>query len=154
MLLWLPLGGALLCLLFRHSSNLCRWISLLTTLAVLAVVIGMAVVSIGGSGWFYYEDAAWIEAFGIRYTLGMDGISLLLVLLTALLQVAAILISWEQKQHPALFYALILLMETGIIGVFLALDLILFYLFWELMLIPMFFLIGVWGHDRRVYAAV
>ncbi|PLX86203.1 MAG: NADH-quinone oxidoreductase subunit M [Desulfuromonas sp.] len=154
LLLWLPLGGTLLCLLLRHSSNLCRWISLLTTLTVLVVALGMAVSSIGGSGWLFYEDAAWIEPFGIRYTLGMDGISLLLVLLTALLQVAAILISWRQKQRPALFYALVLVMETGIIGVFLSLDLILFYLFWELMLIPMFFLIGVWGHENRVYAAV
>lgn len=154
LLLWLPLGGTLLCLLFRHSSNSCRWVSLLTTVAVLALSVWMAISSAGGSGWLFYEDAAWIEAFGIRYTLGMDGISLLLVLLTALLQVVAILISWDQKQHPALFYALVLVMETGIIGVFLALDMILFYLFWELMLIPMFFLIGVWGHESRVYAAV
>jgi NADH-quinone oxidoreductase subunit M len=154
LLLWLPLGGALLCLLFRHSGNLCRWISLATTLAVLGLALWAALAAPDASGWRFYEDAAWIEPFGIRYTLGMDGISLLLVLLTALLQVVAILISWGQKQHPALFYALILIMETGIIGVFLALDLILFYLFWELMLIPMFFLIGVWGHESRVYAAV
>ncbi|MDT8421469.1 MAG: NADH-quinone oxidoreductase subunit M [Desulfuromonadales bacterium] len=154
LLLWLPVGGTLLCLLFRHSSNLCRWASLLTTVAVLCLSLWMGFISQGGGGWLFYEDAAWIEPFGIRYMLGMDGISLLLVLLTALLQVAAILISWEQKEHPAFFYALILVMETGIIGVFLALDLVLFYLFWELMLIPMFFLIGVWGHENRVYAAV
>lgn len=154
LLLWLPIGGTLLCLLFRRSDSLCRWLALLTTLAVLGLSIWMAVVSQGGSGWLFYEDAAWIEAYGIRYTLGMDGISLLMVLLTALLQVVAILTSWRQERHQGLFFALLLTLGTGTIGVFLALDLVLFYLFWELMLIPLFFLIGIWGYKNRVQAAL
>lgn len=155
LLLWLPLVGTLLCLLFRKSASVCRWLALVITLSVLLLGLGLAVwADTGVGGWLYYEDYRWIEAFGIRYTLGMDGISLLLVLLTAFLQVIAVLISWRVDYHPALFYALILVLGTAIIGVFLALDLVLFYLFWELMLIPMFVLIGVWGHERRVYAAV
>ena len=154
-LLWLPVGGVLLCLLFRKSPESCRLLALATNLLVLALgLVIVATVEPGGSGWLLYEDYRWIETFGIRYTLGMDGISLLLVLLTAFLQVVAVLISWQTERHPAFFFALILLLGTAINGVFLALDLVLFYLFWELMLIPMFALIGIWGLERRVYAAV
>jgi NADH-quinone oxidoreductase subunit M len=155
LLLWLPLLGSLLCLLWRKSAAACRYLALGTTLLVLLVSVGLAVsLQTTAGGWLLFEDYRWIDAYGIRYTLGMDGISLLLILLTAFLQVIAVLISWDMRKHPALFFALVLVLETGIIGVFLALDLVLFYLFWELMLIPMFFLIGVWGHERRVYAAV
>ncbi len=155
LLLWLPVGGVLLCLLFRKSAESCRLLALATNLLVLALGLLIAVmIEPGNSGWLLYEDYRWIESFGIRYTLGMDGISLLLVLLTAFLQVIAVLISWQTERHPAFFFALILLLGTAINGVFLALDLVLFYLFWELMLIPMFALIGIWGLERRVYAAV
>lgn len=106
-------------------------------------------------GFFLTEDTAWISRFGIRYTLGMDGISLLLVMLTAFIMVIAMLVAWRGvKERGALHYLLILVMETGIMGVFLSLDLFLFYLFWEVMLIPMFFLIGIWGDGRRIYSAV
>lgn len=155
LLLWLPLIGTLLCLIWRKSPNACRWLALGTTTLVLVISVGMIFpLNLHSSGWLLFEDYRWIDAYGIRYTLGLDGISLLLILLTAFLQVVAVLISWDMRHHPALFFALVLVLETGIIGVFLALDLVLFYLFWELMLIPMFFLIGVWGHERRVYAAV
>lgn len=155
LLLWLPLVGTLLCLLFSRSAQACRWLALVTTGLVLVIAIGLALSLPTDTGsWLLYEDRAWIPAFGVRYILGMDGISLLLILLTAFLQLVAVLVSWTQERYVSLFYALILVLETGIIGVFLALDLVLFYLFWELMLIPMFFLIGVWGHKRRVYAAV
>ncbi len=154
LVLWLPFLGTLLCLVFRHSALACRWLALLTTLTVLILVTWLFVGLPAESGWLLKEDYAWIPSFGIRYSLALDGISLLMISLTALLQVAAVLISWKQKQHPALFYALVLILETGIIGVFLATDLILFYIFWELMLIPMLFLIGVWGHGNRVYAAL
>lgn len=155
LLLWLPVGGVLLCLLFRKSPESCRLLALATNLLVLALgVVIVFTIDPGSSGWLLYEDYPWIDTFGIRYTLGMDGISLLLVLLTAFLQVIAVLISWQTERHPAFFFALILLLGTAINGVFLALDLVLFYLFWELMLIPMFALIGVWGLERRVYAAV
>ena len=86
---------------------------------------------------------------------GMDGISLVMVLLTAFITVIAVLVSWNGiKERVPLYFALLLAMETGIQGVFLSLDLFLFYLFWEAMLIPMFFLIGIWGHGRRIYSAV
>lgn len=155
LLLWLPLGGVLLCLIFRKSVESCRLLALATNLLVLAIGLGIAFTADTGSGgWLIYEDYSWIEQFGIHYTLGMDGLSLLLVLLTAFLQVIAVLISWRIDYHPVFFFSLILMLGTAFIGVFLALDLILFYLFWELMLIPMFALIGIWGLERRVYAAV
>lgn len=154
LILWLPFFGTLLCLLFRHSDFACRWLALLTTSSVVVLTVWLFVGLPAESGWLLREDYTWIPTFGIRYSLSLDGISLLLVTLTAVLQVAAVLISWKQKEHPALFYALVLLLETGIIGVFLATDMILFYVFWELMLIPMLFLIGVWGHGNRVYAAL
>ena len=107
------------------------------------------------AGFFLFTDHDWIPAFGVRYLLGMDGISLLLVILTALVTVVAMLVSWRSiTERTALHYLLLLVMETGIIGVFLSLDLFLFYLFWEVMLIPMFFLIGIWGHGRNIYSAV
>lgn len=155
LLLWLPMIGTLLCLVFRKSAQACRWLALGTTLLVLVLSLSLAFfLDTGSTGWLLFEDYRWIETFGIRYTLGLDGISLLLVLLTAFLQVVAVLVSWRVEHHPAFFYALILVLGTAIIGVFLALDLVLFYLFWELVLIPMFALIGIWGHERRVYAAV
>jgi len=154
LLIVLPLFGALLCLVFRRQPDECKWFSLASTLLILAVTVWMFCQGPDARGWYFYEDHTWIARYGIRYTLGMDGISLLMVTLTAFLQVIAVAISWHQKKHAALFFALILLLEAGILGVFLALDLILFYLFWEVMLIPMLFLIGVWGHGERVYAAV
>jgi NADH-quinone oxidoreductase subunit M len=154
LLLALPLLGAFFCLLFRKQVDECKWFSLATTLLIFAVSIWMFFQGADGNGWYFYEDYSWIERYGTRYTLGMDGISLLMIMLTGFLQVIAVAISWHQKKHAALFFALILLLEAGIIGVFLALDLVLFYLFWEVMLIPMLFLIGVWGHGPRVYAAV
>jgi NADH-quinone oxidoreductase subunit M len=155
-LLALPLLAALLCLLWARRPAACRWIALAATLGVLAVAVGLfACPPHPGTGWLRYEDHAWIPWFGIRYTLGLDGIGLLLVLLTGILQLAAILASWRREEHTALFFALLQFMEAGILGVLLSLDLILFYLFWEAMIIPMFFLIGIWGVGRqRIYAAV
>ncbi len=106
-------------------------------------------------GYLLQEDSSWIPEFGIRYYLGLDGISLLLVLLTSFTFCTALLISWNSiKEKFGLFLTLMLVMEAGIMGVFLSLDLALFYLFWEVMLIPMFFLIGVWGHGRKIYSTI
>src|SRR5262249_35629250 len=101
------------------------------------------------------ETFAWISSPPIRYHVGVDGISLFLVILTTFLTLISVLASWEsiQKRVKEFFIALLLL-EVGVIGVFLSLDLFLFFLFWEVMLIPMALLIGIWGHERRVYAAV
>jgi len=106
-------------------------------------------------GFFLFEDFSWIDGLGIRFTLGMDGISLLLVIMTALLTIIAMLASWQTvTERTVLHYILLLVMESSILGVFLSLDLFLFYLFWEVMLIPMFFLIGIWGHGRKIYSAI
>ena len=155
LLLFLPLAGGLLCVLRRDVAE-CRALALATTTAVGVFAVWLFVrFGKGGAGWFLVEDRPWIPRFGIRYTLGLDGLSLILVLLTGLLMVIAVLVSWRTvTTHAPLYYGLLLLMESGILGVFLSLDLILFYLFWEVMLIPMFFLIGIWGHGRRIYAAV
>lgn len=103
----------------------------------------------------FVEKTPWIRSIGAEYFIGIDGLSLLLVLLTTFLTPMCVLISWKDVKIKARqFFALLLILETGILGVFLALDLFLFYLFWEVMLIPMYFLIGIWGGPRRVYAAI
>ncbi len=100
------------------------------------------------------ERVPWMPAFGIAYLVGIDGISLFLVLLTALLMPLAILASWTVTARVKEYLVFMLLLETGMLGAFVALDLFLFYVFWEVMLVPMYFLIGVWGGARRIYAAV
>ncbi|MGH7798472.1 MAG: NADH-quinone oxidoreductase subunit M [Candidatus Binatia bacterium] len=100
------------------------------------------------------ERIPWIPSFGIEYSVGIDGISLFLVLLTTLLMPIAILASWSVKDRVKEYLVFMLLLETGVLGAFVALDLFLFYVFWEVMLVPMYFLIGVWGGARRIYAAL
>lgn len=161
LLLFLPLAGGLLLLPLWRRPALVRSVALGTGMLELALACAcfpmQSLVPAAGApaGFFLYLDLPWIEVLGIRFTLGMDGISLLLTLLTALVSVISMLVSWRAVgERTALHYLLILVMECGIMGVFLSLDLFLFYLFWEVMLIPMFFLIGIWGHGRRVYSAV
>src|SRR5438093_5981165 len=96
----------------------------------------------------------WIPALGIDYSMGIDGISLFLILLTTVLTPLAILASWSITERVREYFIFMLLLETGMTGVFASLDLFLFYVFWEIMLIPMYFLIGVWGGERRIYAAM
>src|SRR5467141_3164967 len=109
----------------------------------------------GTAAYQFEESRKWIAAPPINYHLGIDRISLFLVLLATFLTPIAMLASWESIQTRAReFFLMMLVLETGMIGVFLALDLFLFFVFWEVMLIPMYFLIGVWGHERRIYAAV
>ena len=106
-------------------------------------------------GWQFPETHRWIPALGAEYALGVDGISLLLVLLTTLISFVAVLGSWSAvEKRSREFYALLLALETGMLGTFLARDLLLFYVFWEAMLVPMYLLIGVWGGARRRYAAI
>src|ERR1043166_7744405 len=101
------------------------------------------------------ERHAWIPQFGIDYFVGVDGISLFLLVLTAFLTPLALLSSWESvHQRTKAFCVFVLLLEAAMLGVFVSLDLFLFYVFWDAMLVPMYFLIGIWGYDRRVYAAV
>jgi NADH-quinone oxidoreductase subunit M len=102
----------------------------------------------------FVERLRWMPAFGIEYSVGIDGISLFLVLLTTLLTPLAILASWSVQERVKEYLFFMLTLETGILGAFVALDLFLFYVFWEVMLVPMYFLIGVWGGPRRIYAAL
>ncbi len=137
-----------------------RWISLFALLIELGIVIGLWSGyyrgEIGRPGrWFLDLNAAWIPEAGIGFHLAMDGLSLLMVLLTAFLGIMSVVISWtEIKERVGFFHFNLMLIITGIVGVFLSLDLFLFYFFWELMLIPMYFLISIWGHGNRVYAAI
>ena len=161
-LIFLPLVGALLLLPFWRYPAVARPLALGITAMELALTVrlyaswqGLAAVPAQLPAFLLLEDAAWIPQFGIRYTLGLDGISLLMLLLTSVTFCVALLVSWNAiRERTALFLALLLIMESGIVGVFLALDLALFYLFWEVMLIPMFFLIGIWGHGRRLYSTI
>src|SRR5262245_44241902 len=112
-------------------------------------------VSADAYGYRFGEQLNWIPGIGAGYTLGVDGISMLLVLLTTLLGFLAALSSWTAVQHRVKeYYVLLLVLQTGMLGVFVSLDFFLFYVFWEVMLIPMYFLIGIWGGPRKLYAAV
>jgi NADH-quinone oxidoreductase subunit M len=160
LIIFLPLLGSILVLVSWSRHTLCRLITVCTTMADFTLVIyltlfGTAGHSDAGGKWLLTENRPWIQHFGIQYSLGMDGISLALILLTTFLSVLCVLTSWKQiNNRVAAFHFFLLLMESGILGVFLATDLFLFYLFWELQLIPMFFIIGIWGHEKRIQATV
>lgn len=161
-LIFLPLAGCLLLLPLWKRASIARSVAFVVAAVELALcgwIYGswqsLAGVPARLPGYLLLEDAPWIPSFGIRYTLGLDGISLLMVMLTSLMFCVALAVSWHAiKERVALYLTLMLVMESGIIGVFLSLDLALFYLFWEIMLIPMFFLIGVWGHGRKIYSTI
>jgi NADH-quinone oxidoreductase subunit M len=149
-------GLALLVFVPRGAERVHRWVSLLASLAVLGLAcLAWSRFDASATGFQLVEVRRWLPALGISYRLGMDGISLLLVLLTALLQPLVFISSWNSIHDKVKGYVVsMLLLETGILGAFLATDLFLFYVFWELMLVPMYFIIGVWGGERRIYAAV
>ena len=159
-ILFLPLLGGFLALVLWRRPLACRWVVLLVALADLVAVIWVFALDLkaqaGPTGkWLLAEDFPWVERFGIRYSLGLDGISLMLILLTTFLIVLCVLVSWKQiTERVGAFHFFLMFLETGILGVFLATDLFLFYLFWEVQLIPMFFLIGIWGHEKRVHATI
>ena len=156
--LFLPVLGFLLLLLTpRTNPDAARWTALGLSLAVFVASLGL----IGPywyaspSGYTFTNDTQWISYPPIRYHVGLDGLSLWLVLLTTLLTPIAVLVSWKHIDHRVKeFFAFLILLEFGLIGVFVAFDLFLFYVFWEVALVPMYFLIGIWGHERRIYAAV
>ena len=151
-----PALGALL-LLFVPASNhrLVRAIALVAVLTSFVLSLRLLGYDPNGSEFQFREDLPWIDAFGMRYTLGVDGISVVLVLLTTLLSVVAIIYSFEPIQTKVkAYYATMLLLMVGMLGVFVSLDLFLFYVFWEVSLFPMYFVIGIWGGPRRIYATV
>jgi NADH-quinone oxidoreductase subunit M len=156
-LIFFPAAGALALLLLGSDDHL--WIRRLAlTVSGVEFVLSIFLlghVPVGPGGYQREEFAHWIGQPPINYHLGVDGISLFLVILTTFLTPISVLASWKSIEHRVKeFFIMLLMLEAGVIGVFLALDLFLFFLFWEVMLIPMAFLIGIWGHERRVYAAV
>src|SRR5256714_3248320 len=107
------------------------------------------------TGWQASIDTVWIPSWGVRFTLGVDGIALVMVLLTTFIMPLSVLGSWTSiRTKVRSYYALLLILTTGMIGVFLARDLFLFYVMWEVMLVPMYFIIGIWGGERRIYASL
>ena len=156
-LTFLPLAGAgSIAFMHPEAASRIRLIALLYSVAAFALaILAFASFDPRQAGFQFTEVVPWIASPAISYSVGLDGLSLLLVLLSAFLTPLSILASWKSIQsRPKEFYLFLLALETGMIGVFVSLDLFLFFVFWEVMLIPMYFLIGVWGHDRRVYAAV
>ena len=155
---FLPGLGGLIILFFvkRQQDDLARW---------LANIFGFLGFAISLPLWLYFDPAGaqfqfmeqhdWIPSIGVQYSLGIDGISLLLILLTTMLGFISILSAWTAiTERVKEFYVMMLLLQTGMLGVFVALDFFLFYVFWEVMLVPMYFLIGVWGGPRKLYAAI
>ena len=159
-IVFLPMLGALGLLAIPNRdgerNGLVRQLALGISLAVFAATILLWSRFDGTSADFQFiEKVAWIPAFGIEYHLGLDGISLWLVVLTGFLTPLALLSSWESiESNVKGFSFFVLTLQTGMLGVFVSLDLFLFYIFWDAMLIPMYFLIGIFGYDQRVYAAV
>jgi len=158
-LIALPIVGALLLLFVRddeHSEGTIRAVALTVSGLVFAETLLLWSRFDAGSAEFQLvESAPWIPAFGITYHVGVDGISLLLVVLTGFLTPISLLSSWESVEKKTKeFTFFVLALEAAMIGVFVSLDLFLFYVFWDAMLIPMYFLIGIWGYDRRIYAAL
>ena len=158
LLLILLVGGVLAWLAERAHRDLPRWIALGSTLTTLVLMTTLweenPASTVLASSWILHVELPWIPAWGVSFALALDGLSLLLLLLTFFLGIMAILASWtEIKTKTGFFYINILWVLAGISGVFLTMDLFLFYFFWEVMLIPMYFLIGIWGHANRTYAA-
>jgi NADH-quinone oxidoreductase subunit M len=133
----------------KVAANVITGLEFLLTLALLAGF------QTGSADMQFVERTAWINSLHAQYLMGIDGISLLLILLTSLLTFLATLSSWEAiRERVKEYYLFMLLLEVGMIGVFVSLDLVLFYVFWEIMLVPMYFLIGIWGGERKLYAAI
>lgn len=156
LLIFFPLAAALFILIFFRKGKSSMWAAFIASVIEFIISIPlMANFDKSEAGMQFVEKAWWIKSIGVQYFLGVDGISILMIFLTTLLTMIAILGSFTyiQKRQKE-FYIAMLVLETGMIGTFLALDFFLFYIFWEAMLIPMYLIIGVWGGKRRVYAAV
>jgi NADH-quinone oxidoreductase subunit M len=162
LMIFFPLvGAALIIAAPRGRHTLVRAIALATSLVPLAAALYVVAHfdrafsrSAGNDGLQFVQHAVWIPSFGIEYFVGVDGLSVTMVLLTALISTIAVLASFGIDKQVRGYFALLLLLETGMLGTFVALDFFLFYIFWELMLVPMYFLIGIWGGPRKEYAAI
>ncbi len=159
MLTWLiftpAIGAAVVAALPRSRAAAARWVGWLTSLAALVLAVRLFQAFVPGSGEMQFVvRRPWVPLLGIEYALGVDGISLLLVMLTAVIFPVALLSSWGAVSEKVReFTVAMLLLETAVLGTFLSLDLVLFYVFWEAVLVPMYFLIGIWGGPQRTYAA-
>jgi len=154
LLIAVPIVGGIGCLAVNEARA--KSVALVTTLALFFISLPLFwTFDIGDAGFQNRVSILWVEAWGISYQIGLDGISILMVLLTTFIMPLAVAgsFSYIEKREKA-FYAMLLFLTTGMIGVFVALDLFLFFIFWEMMLIPMYFLIGIWGGKRRIYSAI
>lgn len=156
---FIPLiGMVIIPFLPKSQEGMSKWISLTLT----AVQLVMAVVifnnfdrNVEGLNFqMVHGPISWIPSFGINYKVGIDSISVSMVILSALISFIAVIASWGISKHVKAYFAMLLLLNTGMMGTFIALDMFLFYIFWEIMLLPMYFLIGIWGGPRREYAAI
>jgi len=149
------LGMGLVLCLPSTAHALIRWVSALATTPPLLLAVWLYLhFDRSAAGFQFVEQYPWIQSFNIEYFVGVDGISIVMVLLTALLSFICVFASWGIEKGVKGYYALFLLLDGAMMGVFVALDFFLFYVFWELMLLPMYFLIGIWGGPRREYAAI
>jgi NADH-quinone oxidoreductase subunit M len=155
LIVFLPLAGAL-CLLAVKSRQGIQGVALISTLATFVMtLLPLWHFHPEHAGFQFVENVPWIAGMGISYHLGIDGLSLFLLPLTGFLSVAAVLVSWNKiRLKEKAYFISFLVLETGILGVFASLDAVLFYIFWEAMLIPMFLIIGIWGSENRRYASI
>src|SRR6266581_4640069 len=152
---FIPVAGAALVLALPNNAKLIRWVSAAATVPPLFMAVWLFKnFDRAKAGFQFIEDYYWIPSYNISYTMGIDGLSISMVLLTALLSFLCIFASFGIEKAVKGYFALFLLLDAGMMGVFCALDFFLFFVFWELMLLPMYFLIGIWGGPRREYAAI
>ena len=153
---FVPLVGALAILFVpKERANAIRWTALAFSVVTLLLSVGVAIAfDYGATGIQMATKVQWIQAIPVYYQLGVDGLSLPLLLLTTALTSLCIVYSWHIEHRVKEYFFMFLLLETGMLGVFVALDFFLFYVFWEISLVPMYFIIGVWGGERRIYASI
>ena len=158
LLIWLPIIGGVFVFLTGddNNPNVSRYLSLFTILLTLAMCIPLVTgFNLNDYNMQYVEDMPWMPALGIHYHLGIDGLSLLLIVLTVFTNLIVVLATWGSiKKRVAQYLAAFLIMQGLLVGVFSAMDAIVFYIFWEATLVPMYLIIGIWGSDNRVYAAI
>jgi NADH-quinone oxidoreductase subunit M len=151
-----PLAGAIVVgVLPKDRISLARLAALLVTLITFVLAVALLIqFKTGVAGFQFVSHRDWIPQFGVGYTTGIDGVSLWMIMLTAFLMPLGVLASWTITSRVKPYFVFLLALETGMLGVFSAIDMFLFYVFWEAVLIPMYFLIGMWGYERRIYAAM
>lgn len=158
LLIWLPILGGVFVFLSGNDSNptVSRYLSLFTVLLTLAFCVPLVLgFDIHDANRQFVEDFSWMPSLGIHYSLGIDGLSLLLIVLTVFTNLIVILATWDSiKRRIGQYFSAFLIMQGLLVGVFSATDAIVFYIFWEATLIPMYLIIGIWGHENRVYAAI